>query len=118
MPRERYEAGRLRERWDETSKTYTAWDAAGAQVAQRPFTAAEEAEATALTAATTREVNRTTILDRLAENRATLRTIATAASFTNTQRDEALRALARNAVVQNRVLEAMAGRPAALDTTD
>jgi hypothetical protein len=42
----------LRERWDDGTRTYPAWDAAGVQVTQRPFTAADDALAAASSSAT------------------------------------------------------------------
>ena len=46
MRRESYDQnGVLRERWDDTTRTYTAWDANGVQTQLRPYSAAENAEA-------------------------------------------------------------------------
>lgn len=48
---ERYRNGQLIERWDVASRTYTRWDASGAVVESRPFTAAENTRAAAEEAA-------------------------------------------------------------------
>jgi hypothetical protein len=37
----------LRERWDDTGRTYTTWDAGGVQTSQRPYTPEENARADA-----------------------------------------------------------------------
>jgi hypothetical protein len=42
-----YVDGVLRERWDDTARVYTAWDAQGVQTTSRPYTAAENAAADA-----------------------------------------------------------------------
>lgn len=43
--------GTLRERWDDDTRTYTEWDAEGAQTSTRPYTAEENAAADAALAA-------------------------------------------------------------------
>jgi hypothetical protein len=47
MSTETYTAGVLRQRWDDTARLYTEWDADGQQTAQRPYTTAENADADA-----------------------------------------------------------------------
>lgn len=50
MSAERYQGGVLRERWDDTTRTYTAWNASGVQTSTRPYDAAENALADAAVA--------------------------------------------------------------------
>lgn len=64
MLRENYVDGVLRERWDSTTRLYTAWDASGVQTSQRPFTAEENAWADAAAAAAELEANETTLRSR------------------------------------------------------
>ena len=59
--REEYIDGVLRERWNDTTSTYTAWNAAGVQLEQRAYTAAETAEGQARTAARAQGANAATI---------------------------------------------------------
>lgn len=47
MSSETYTDGVLRERWDDTTRTYKAWNASGQQTSTRPYTAAENAAADA-----------------------------------------------------------------------
>ena len=54
----------LRKRWDDDTRTYTEWDAAGQQVESRPYTLDENAEADARAAAEAEEANKATIEDR------------------------------------------------------
>jgi hypothetical protein len=54
-----YVGGVLRERWDDTTRTYTAWNASGVQTATRPYTAAENAAADAAAAAAAADAART-----------------------------------------------------------
>lgn len=60
-----WQDGILRERWDDGTRLYTAWDEMGAQIDQRPYTAAENADADARAAAAQLEANETTIASRL-----------------------------------------------------
>ena len=73
---ETYKGGVLRERWDGVTRTYTRYDATGAQVESRPFTAAENAAADARAAAAALDTNRRTIQAAVAEALAQNRTIA------------------------------------------
>ena len=66
--------GRLREQWSADTRTYTAWDATGAQTATRAFTAAENAEADAYLAALSRDGNRDTLTTQVGADLAVLRT--------------------------------------------
>lgn len=61
-----YRANTLRERWDDTARIYTRWDAAGTQVEQRPYTAQENAQADARAAAELLSTNETTLQTRAA----------------------------------------------------
>ena len=65
---ETYIAGMLRERWDDTTRTYTAWDDAGTQTEQRPYTAAENAAADEDAVAATQTANKSTIETNLSED--------------------------------------------------
>ena len=60
---ETYVDGVLRERWDDGSRTFTAWGATGVVVAgtPRPYTAAENARADVTAAGAVAETNRRTI---------------------------------------------------------
>lgn len=64
MIRETYIDGVLRERWDDTTRTYTAWDASGVQTSTRPYTAAENAAADASAAALAASTNLATLQQR------------------------------------------------------
>lgn len=66
MSRSVYTAGVLRERWDDTTRLYTAFDAAGAQTSQRAYTAAENAQADADAAALLLTTNEKTLRDGIA----------------------------------------------------
>jgi hypothetical protein len=59
------QTGRLRERWDDATRTYRRWDTAGVLVEQRAYTAAENADADARAAQSTAAANETTITDQL-----------------------------------------------------
>lgn len=61
MPAERYEGGVLRERWDDATRTYTSFDASGAQTSSRTYNAAEDAAA----ADSARALNANTMRDRM-----------------------------------------------------
>ena len=43
--RELYENGSLVERWDDDTRTYTAWNTRGVQTSTRPYTSDENAQA-------------------------------------------------------------------------
>lgn len=60
----------LRERWDDTTRTYTAWNAAGVQTSTRPYTATENARADA-------EVAAAAVVAARAANRAAVKLIIT-----------------------------------------
>lgn len=55
----------LRERWDDTARAFTAWNASGAQTSTRPYTAAENAAADAQAAQATRDGNTSGIRTKL-----------------------------------------------------
>lgn len=66
-----YQAGVLRERWDDATRTYTTFNASGAQTSTRPYTASENAEADSLALAVVVEANRNSIRDKAAQAIAT-----------------------------------------------
>lgn len=61
----RFEAGVLRELWDDGPRTYTSWNAAGAQTSTRPFTSEENARADAEAAAVAASANGATVGSRI-----------------------------------------------------
>lgn len=73
--RERWRDSVLRERWDDATRTYTRWDAAGVQVEQRPYTTAENAAADASAAAETLAANEKSISTKLANDMAAMQAI-------------------------------------------
>lgn len=56
-----YTNGVLRERWDDSTRTYTTWDAGGVQTSTRPYTAQENARADADATQAAQDTNRRTI---------------------------------------------------------
>lgn len=108
MRHETYDsAGRLRERWDDTTRTYTAWDAAGVQTTSRPYNAAENARANDGTQEVTETTNKSSIQANLQADLAAMQAIIdqTNASL-RTDPAPAIKAIARN----NRRLTKMALR--------
>lgn len=75
MSTRHYIAGTLRELWDDATRTYTAYDEAGAQVESRAYTADENAAADASAAAALADANRLAIDAALDSSLATLQTI-------------------------------------------
>lgn len=61
MPLPIYVDNVLRERWNDATRTYTSYNAAGVQTSTRPYTAAENAAADAEIAAASAETNRRSI---------------------------------------------------------
>ena len=61
MNAEIYADDKLRQRWNDDTRTYTAWDEAGQQTASRAYTATENAQADAYAAAESQQANRVTI---------------------------------------------------------
>lgn len=59
------QAGRLREQWDDATRTYRRWDAAGALVETRAYNATETADAAARLAQATAAANEATLTDQL-----------------------------------------------------
>lgn len=134
--------GRLVGRWtdagvplyraDDTTRRVTRWDEDGNVVSDDDYSPAEIAEAEALATETRRQARYATLLERAEtaqqdnrDSRTTLAQIATAASFTTAQRDNAIRYLAGRVdalTVQNTALMqlvlSLAGRFAALDAAD
>jgi hypothetical protein len=70
-----YENGVLREQWDDTTRTYTAWDADGDQTEQRPYTAEENAQADAAAVQATQTANKSTIEVNLEQDLAAMQAI-------------------------------------------
>lgn len=122
----------IRREWDEGARRVRTWDDAGTLVEDRAFTAQENAGADAAVTTATREARWETLLGRAEtaqqnnrDSLATLEQIAGRASFTNAQRDDALRFLAgrvdaltrqNNALMQ--ITLRLAGRVAAMDAPD
>lgn len=90
MKRQNFQASVLREQWDGDTRLYTRWDAAGVQVLQRVFTAAENTQADADTANAADDDDRVQVSDAVRIVAAGTGQFATAAA-----RDAAIRALAR-----------------------
>lgn len=63
--REVYKDGKLRARWNPSTRVYQAWDAAGVKTEERPFTAEENEEADESAPLRTAEVNAETLEQRL-----------------------------------------------------
>ena len=61
MNGENYIDGVLRERWDDATRLYTAWDADGTQTEQRPYTSQENAAADVAAATESQSQNKSTI---------------------------------------------------------
>jgi hypothetical protein len=56
--------GRLRQRWDDTTRLYTAWNEAGVQTEQRPYTSQEQSEADGRVAAQALSANRDSMREK------------------------------------------------------
>lgn len=115
---------------NDTARRFRAW-VDGTLVEDRAYTAEENAAVDAVAVARNRETNRTILLDRaaaaLAANTtaiAALTPLETQVSFNNTQRDQALRDLARQVVTlskeNNALIRLLVGatRPNTLDSTE
>jgi hypothetical protein len=61
----RYEHGRLVERWDDDTRTYTRWDDAGGVVETRPYTDEENRAADAAAAARAERANESATSQKL-----------------------------------------------------
>jgi hypothetical protein len=64
--RELYISGVLRERWDDTTRTYTAFSGTGVQLEQREYTPAENVVADSLAATEVLNSNETIVHQKLA----------------------------------------------------
>jgi len=106
MLRETFAGGVLRERWDYTTRVYTAWDDQGTQTAQRPFNAEENALADAELSVAAQETNEIQVAANLDGIFDSLRTVATGTGtfVNNTARDAAIRACARGIILIIRLL--------------
>jgi hypothetical protein len=65
----------LRQKWDDASRTYTAWDAAGVQTSTRAYTASENAAADAAATQLTLASNQSTIQTNLAQDLVAMQSI-------------------------------------------
>jgi len=61
MSQQRFQSGVLREQWDDTTRTYTAFDAAGVLTSTRPYTTVENTAADLTVAAQIASVNGDTL---------------------------------------------------------
>ena len=75
MNHETYTDGVLRQRWDDTARTYTEWDAQGVQISTRPYTTEENAAADQRAAAALLVTNEATISTNLQQDLATMQAI-------------------------------------------
>lgn len=65
----------LRERWNDTTRTYTSWNAQGVQTLQRAYTAAENAAADTAANIELSKTNRGAIEANILQDLATMQTI-------------------------------------------
>lgn len=95
-------ANRLREFWDDDTRTYTRWDETGAQVEQRPYTPDENARVDAEAAITTANTNRTSLRAKAINALANNATFLGLSSPTNAQVVAQTKALTRqnNALIR------------------
>lgn len=70
-----YTGTTLREKWDDSTRIYTKYDASGAVVQTRPYTSAENNEADAIASVTSQDKNKANIETALADSLATLQAI-------------------------------------------
>jgi hypothetical protein len=100
----RYSGTVLREKWDDSTRTYTAYDAAGAQTSTRAYNAAENAEANAIVAL----ANGSTIDTNLAADLVTLQAMIDTTNATiNASPAAYIKDLAR---VQRRIVRRVIGK--------
>lgn len=117
--RERTELGVVRERWDNTNRVYTAFDAAGVQTLQRAFTPEENADADDRLARLNRINNLATIFSQAKAAINTNNTFLGLASPTNAQTVSEVQALARqNNKLIRLVLGLLNGDDSAFDSTN
>lgn len=95
MSIEIYSDDALIERYDDVARTYTAWDAEGVQIEQRPYTAEEDAEADVRAAERTERENAQQVEEAFDSAMDDLQQILDAPSMTNAQALAAIKALAR-----------------------
>lgn len=95
MTTELYMNGVLRERWDGATRTYTAFDAAGVQTAQRPYDAAENALADARATQEGFDTNGQALRSRASTALGDNRTFLNLASPTNAQTLAQVKALTK-----------------------
>jgi hypothetical protein len=75
----------LRERWDDGTRTYTAYSATGSVTSTRPYTAAENVNADALVTAAAEQANHDTIVSQATTAISSNQTYLGIASPTNAQ---------------------------------
>ena len=112
MAESNYVNGVLRELWDDVSRIYTKWDAAGKQVVSRVYTPTENANADALAALSKAQENRAMLSAAALTAQATNRTFLALPTPTNPQVVAQVQALARQS---NGVIRLVLGQ---LDATD
>lgn len=88
--------GVVRQRWDDAARTYTEWDADGAVVSTRAFTAEENARADAVAAEDAATTNRGAVETKLSQAMADLQALIDTTNATiNGSPAAAIKALAR-----------------------
>lgn len=98
----------LREWWNDSTRTYTAYNAAGAQTSSRAYTPAENAAADAAVVAATAKANGSTIDTNLAADLVTLQAMIDATNNTiNANPASHIKDLAR---VQRRIVRRVIGK--------
>jgi hypothetical protein len=70
-----YQDGVLREKWDDVTRTYTAYNSSGVQISSRAYTGDEIAFATSYAASLTQDTNKSTIQTNLASDLAAMQAI-------------------------------------------
>lgn len=75
MISENFINGVLRERWNDTTRTYTAWNASGVQTSTRPYTTAENTAADAAAATALLSANQGTIRQNLIADQVAMQAI-------------------------------------------
>jgi hypothetical protein len=105
-------SGVLRKQWNDATRTFTAWNAAGQQTSTRPYTAAENARADALAAAAAADQNASTIKAQVAAAITANKAYVALANPTTAQTTAQVKALSRQL---NGVMRLLTGQ---LDATD
>jgi hypothetical protein len=90
--------GRLRQRWDDSTSTYTEWDADGQVTLQRPYNPSEEEAATKRAVLAALEANRATLRDQARQALTVNRAYLDLTSPTQSQVVAQVRALTQQAI--------------------